>query len=155
MNKMQKELSPQVSLTGHAMASSQKQFVTRKYVTTVLLASGVKDVKTTDITLPEGCKILRFVARNLTGRTLTVNIPGETPLLIPSANKTDTSVFTQQKRYSAAPLSKFPVISAEIPDLLAAPFDPGSALTLFTVGSAVNSQSSDTVEITYTVRYAL
>jgi len=152
---MQKELSPQVNLTGQTMASSQKRFVTRKYVTTALLASGVKDVKTTDITLPAGCKILGFVARNLTGRTLTVNIPDTTPLLIASALKTDTSAFTEQKRYTAAPLSKFPVIKAEIPDLLAAPFDPDSGQILFTVASVIGSQSADTVEITYTVRYAL
>jgi len=154
MNKMQKELSPQVNLTGQTMASSSKRFVTRKYVTSALLVSGVKDVKTTDVPLPAGCKILRFVARNLTGRTLTVQIPETTPLLLSSATKTDTSAFAEQKRYSAAPLSKFPVITAEIPDLLAAPFDPDSGITLFTVGSIIGA-AGDTVEITYTVRYAL
>jgi len=149
-------MAPQVSLSGMTLSSAKPQFVTRKYVGTVTLVSGTFVVKTDTNALPAGCKILRAKVRNLTGRTLTVTVPGPTALLLPSAVGATSSgdLFNETKRYVAAPLSQFPVIKLEIPDLLARPLDSDSQAELFTVGSVITN-STDTVEIQYTVRYAL
>jgi hypothetical protein len=138
------------------LSSAKPQFVTRKYVGTAQLVSGTFVVKTDTNSLPTGCKILRVKVRNLTGRTLTVAVPGPTALLLPSAVGSTSSgdLFNETKRYCAAPLSQFPVIKLEIPDLLARPLDSDSQAELFTVGSVITN-STDTVEIQYTVRYAL
>jgi len=154
---LQKEMNPQVNVSGTTLTSSKLQYVTRKYGAIVKLASGVFAVKANTNSLPQGCKILKVVAKNLSGRSLTVTIPSDTAMMLPNATgaAVDSNAFAGTKRYVTAPLSRFPKITIQVPDLLAAPIDSGGASDdLFTVGS-LESTATDTVELTYTVRYAL
>jgi len=149
-------MNPQVSVSGKTLSSAKQQFVTRKYVGTVTMASSTFDVKTNTNALPSGCKILRVRVKNLTGRTLAVQVPSNTCLIIPNStgSSTENNAFSEVKRFTSAPLSRFPVLDIEVPDLLANPIDVSSADPLFTVSNVISAQS-DTVEIEYTVRYAL
>jgi len=153
---LQKEMNPQINVSGSTLASAKTQFVTRKYVGTVTMSASTFDVKTNTLSLPSGSKILKVVARNLTGRTLTVLVPTNTALMIPNSTgaTAENNAFQEIKKYKSAPLSRFPMIKLQVPDLLANPIDVSSADSLFTVGSSL-SAATDAVEITMTVRYAL
>jgi len=153
---IQKEMNPQINLSGMTLAAAKQQFVTRKYVATVTMANSTFAVNSNSLGLVSGTKILKVVAKNLTGRTLTVQIPNNTALMIPNSvgATADNNSFTETKRFASAPLSRFPKITIQVPDLLANPIDVSSADLLFTVGSVI-AASTDTVEIIVTARYAL
>jgi len=148
-------MSPQVNVSGQTLVSSQKQYVTRRFVGSVKLASSTFDVVCNTNALPDGCKVLKVVAKNLDGRSLTLTVPTNTALITSDTNGGTTAPFGGIKKMVSAPYTRFPTIKVQIPDLLAAPVDAAnSTLPLFTVGSFL-SGSTDTVQLTYTVRYAL
>jgi len=148
-------MNPQVDVTGTTLSSSKAQFVTRKYGGIVKLSSGTFTVYSNTNGLPDGCKVLKVVAKNLEGRSLQVNVPYSSALMISDSRGGPSNPFTEIKKYVTAPLSRFPKITLQIPDLLAAPLDTGdTTAVLFELGS-FNSTSTDTVELIYTVRYAL
>jgi len=154
LSALQKEMNPQVNVSGGTLSSSRTQYVTRKYATLVSLSSGTHTVTTGDSGLPDGCKVLKVVAKNLTGRYLVVTVPYDTPLVLPSAEGTSGNPFGGIKKYKTAPTTRLPTIKVQVPDLLASPLETTTTTTpLFTVGAM--AASSDTVEIVFTVRYAL
>jgi hypothetical protein len=149
-------MSPQVNVSGSTLASSSKQYVTRCYTGTVKLATGTHLVTSISNPLPDGCKVLKVVAKNLTGRSLTLAVPMSSGLVLSVAEGTSAAPFGGVKKFVTAPYTRFPTLKVQVPDLLAAPLDTGSAtgVELFTVGS-LDGASTDTVQLTYTVRYTL
>jgi len=147
-------MNPQVSVSGGTLSTSKTQYVTRKYTAVVSLSNGTHDVVSGDTGLPDGCKVLKVVAKNLTGRSLTVAVPPDTAMILPQSGGPSTALFGGVKKFVTAPLSRFPVVKVQVPDLLAAPLETTTLTTkLFTVGTLVTS--SDTVQLTFTVRYTL
>lgn len=154
LQQLQREMNPQVMLSGSTLGSQNKQFVTRKLVSIVpLSASTAKDVLAADLGIPDGCKILKIVAKNLSTRQLRLNVPTTTGLLESGSTGTTAAPFGGIQKYQSAPLSRFPTLVLNVPDLLAAPQDLGSATVLFTLNSG--SSSAADVELTTTVRYTV
>jgi hypothetical protein len=138
-------------VSGGTLTSSKQQYVTRKLTGIVTMANSVFNVTGASNNIPDGCKILKVVAKNLTGRTLTLEVPVSTVMMdMGTVDKT----FGPIKKFVTAPLSRFPTIKVNIPDLLALPITNDASQPLFTLGSLISS-ATDAVELTYTVRYAL
>jgi hypothetical protein len=147
-------MNPQVSVSGGTLTAQKTQYVTRKYTTVVNLASSSKDVLASDTGLPDGCKVLKVVAKNLQGRSLVVTVPYDTALFQYPSVGTASAAYGGVKKFASAPLSRFPVLKVQVPDLLASPLDTAANTKLFTLGSVI-ANTSDAVELTFTVRYTL
>jgi hypothetical protein len=148
LSNLQREMNPNMTCTG-ANFDGSKAWVTRKYVTTASLTSGVLDVLNTTLPAPDGAKVLKVQARNLTGRVLRMVVPSGSSLMVESGDS--GAPFQGFTRYTSAPLSRFPTLVLNVPDLLARPLDTSSSSKAFTLGAA--SGSTDTVELMVTVRY--
>jgi hypothetical protein len=147
-------MNPQVSVSGGTLTAQKTQYVTRKYTTVVNLAASSKDVLASDLGLPDGCKVLKVVAKNLQGRSLVVTVPYDTPLFQYPSVGTASAAFGGIKKFASAPLSRFPVLKIQVPDLLASPLDSAANVKIFTLGSVIPNLT-DAVELTFTVRYTL
>jgi len=145
-------MNPQVSMSGNVVAADPRNYVTRKVMTFANLASSSLLVTPTVLNCPDGCKVLKVQVRNLTGRTLKVLMPADTALMMAQADGTSAVPFGGLTKAVVAPLSRFPKLTLQVPDLLARPLDKVSVDPLFTVSSMV-SASTDLVEFTTTVRY--
>jgi len=147
-------MNPQVSVSGGTLTSSKTQYVTRKYTTVVNLVASAKDVLASELGLPDGCKVLKVVAKNLQGRSLTLSVPYDTALFQYPSEGTASAAFGGVKKFASAPLSRFPVIKVQVPDLLASPLDSAGNSKVFVLGSVIPN-TTDAVELTFTVRYTL
>jgi len=125
-------------------------YITRK-VTAILSAgtsgnSAVAAASTLGVV--DGAKILSLKAYSLQNRTLTIDVPNGTPLTVNDGNT--TAPYGGFKKTVAAPLSRFPVIKMNIPDILAAPLNSDSTETLFTLSSET---IDDKFRVVYTAKY--
>jgi len=125
IDNIQKELNPAIlckerSATTLLTATSSPPAIPihRKY--TILSgaagATGIVEISDDDfVGMQYGAKVLDFRVRNLKGRTLRVRGQGVS-LLDGNYAATDVNAFD---RFIAAPLSRFPTLSFNVPDLLA------------------------------------
>lgn len=153
MSAMEKEMNPQVRCTGMTPSSFKPQFVTRKFVAVATLTTGSLTVKADTLGVPDGSKVLKVRVRNLAGRNLKISVPKDTGLLTVDSTGSSTAPFGGFEKYVAAPLSRFPTLVVNVPDLLARPLDLSGTETLFTVSTMATS--ADPVELTVTVRYTV
>lgn len=152
VSNLQREMNPTVSLTGTNFDTSKVR-VTRKFVTTAVLASGVLAVTPLVLPVPDGAKVLKVRVRNLTGRVLKVSVPTTTGLVLAQAAGSTSAPFGGFQKYHAAPLMRFPTLTLNVPDSLAAPLDSSDTTTqLFSV-TGENGASVDSVELTVTALY--
>jgi len=153
LQQLQREMNPQVTCSGMTVTSSTKQYVTRKLVTYANLVSGSLAVTPVALGVPDGSKILKMVVKNLTGRTLNLYTPVDTGLILSEADGTSGTPFGGLTKTTSAPLSRFPTLTVQVPDLLARPLDAVSTALLFTVSAT--GGTTDTVQFTSTVRYTV
>lgn len=132
--------------------TSTKQYVTRKYVSLVNLASGASTVTGQSVNLPDGCKVLKVVAKNLTGRYLRLEVPQDTCLMVPPAEGDSTAPFGGIKKHVSSPWTRFPTLKVNVPDLLAAPVNNALATDVMFL---LSGGTTDAVELSFTVRYTL
>lgn len=83
--------------------------------------------------IPDGAKILDMKIHNINGRKLSVTIPPSSGLLLTTGN-TLTAPTIKQQKVVFAPITVFPKLKVEIPDIAAASIDVGSVSpVLFTI----------------------
>jgi hypothetical protein len=92
--------------------------------------------------IPDGSKILSIKATNLSGRSLIFTVPSGSAIML-TQDAAASAPLPAISRLMVAPLSRFPVIKVNIPDLLAKPIDTeGSAtanLCLLTTDGAADN----------------
>lgn len=117
-------------------------------------SSPSKDFVGTDLssTIPDGAKILSMKITSLTGRYVAVTVPSGSALML-TQDQAASAPLPGLSRFNVAPLSRFPVVRVNIPDLLARPIDTGAGTTLFTVSNG--SSTSQSVLIRYHVKIAI
>lgn len=151
LTTLQREMNPQLRLTGTNFDVS-KVATMRKYVVTAPTVSGVLNVTSTTLPLPDGAKVLKVRLRNLTGRTLKVSVPAGTGLVLNGASGDANLPFGGFSKFDAKPFSRFPTLTLNVPDSLAAPLDSAGTATLFSV-TGDSGSAADVVELTATVLY--
>ena len=105
------------------MGLNKTVYIDRKTTGEFTMSSKALDVKLTDLLtmIPDGAKILSMKFSNTNGRKLTVTIPSDNPLILTGGS---TAAPTQAlMRRAFAPITRFPTIHVEIPDLIAANID--------------------------------
>jgi len=137
INNIQKEMNPYISMSGMAQGQSKSVYIDRvtSWLTTV--ATSNLDVKSSDLKtiLPDGCKILSMKITNLDGRAVTATVPAGSGLILVESQSSVGAQNEPLTRVNYAPLSRFPSIKMEIPDLIARNIDTDStSVILFNVG---------------------
>lgn len=155
VDKIQKEISPIIKVTGTPVAASgvtKLIYLKRTVMIEAALVAGIYGLSALDLgsktfgVFPDGAKILKMVVINRTGRNLIVSIPGNSPMM----NRGQLNNEVQETRRTRwAPLSRFPRIDVDVPDTLAVALDTNSSVTLMEVRSADLATSAISIEITY------
>jgi hypothetical protein len=152
LSKMQKELNPVIQISGTRFASTQNKVPIHRYLNCTYQtdSTAAKLVKGADLAaagMQDGCRILDFKVVNRTGRRIAVNIPVDSLLCYFGPNGSPAQV--QKERW--APLSKFPSISVNVPDVVASTIDTNnSTATLFSVtGTAGVPNETITISFHY------
>lgn len=136
IKNIQKEMNPYIHLTGGtAVGTTVTTYIDRKSSTVFQNTNGFNTVTAADLSLalPDGARILGMKIMNITGRELTVTIPADSALV---TNKGPTDAPNKlMKMVAFAPLSRFPSLKVDIPDVLANTIDTGGTLaqSLFSV----------------------
>jgi len=134
ISNIQKEINPYIHLKGGTASGTAKSvYIDRVTQGEFLMSSSAKTISDSDLTgiIPDGAKILSMRVSNVSGRKIFVQIPFPSALIL---NGGDSSAPNQAIDHTAyAPLSRFPVVKIEIPDLIARNVDTGAAApgTLF------------------------
>jgi hypothetical protein len=136
-------------MTGVVPSSAQKFYVTRK-VTSIFSITTGNNVTPSLLGVADGAKILSLSVSNINGRTLTVNVPYTSVLLVNNGNT--TAPFGGLQKTVTAPLSRFPTIRMNIPDVMAAPLNADSTEVLFTAAGGPG-ETGTYYKVTYTAKY--
>jgi len=96
------------------------------------------------IGIPDGARILNFKVTNRTGRRVLVTIPVDSGLCYFGPNGSPANVTKE----IWAPLSRFPTLKCNVPDVVANTIDTNNTSTnLFTIGG-VGGSTNDTFTVT-------
>jgi len=124
-------MNPYISIKGGTAVGVLKQtYIDRVSQSEFTMSSSVFSVKASDLLsqLPDGAKILGMKVHNINGRKISVRIPAGSKLIL--TNGDPASASNQEiNKVAYAPLSVFPILKIEIPDLVAAPIDVVSSNT--------------------------
>lgn len=103
--------------------TSVTTYIDRKSVGEFAMVSKTKSVRLNDLLniIPDGAKILSMKISNITGRKITVTIPAGSPLIL--TGKDSAALNSALVRVAYAPITRFPTLKVEIPDLIAANID--------------------------------
>jgi hypothetical protein len=148
ISTLQREINPSIQVSGD-MTSGNRRYVTRKIVQISSTTSGSLDYTPATLNVPDGAKILSLKCYSLDTRVLTCVIPNDTGIAVNNGNS--ASPFSGFTRQQAAPLSRFPMIKINIPDLLAAPLDAVGTTKLFTLSA--NGATTATFRVVFTAKY--
>jgi len=108
-------------------------------------ASNLQDI------IPDGAKILSMKVSNVTGRKISLTIPGLSGLISNDGSSTESN--TSMTKVAYAPLSRFPVLKVQIPDLVASNVDTaGTTVPMFTL---VTDGPTDRVVIHFHYKQAI
>jgi len=150
-------MNPYVSMTGMPLGSggSKSVMIDKVYTQTVVTSSKSYLVTKPSLTgvIPDGSKILSIKATNLNGRSLTFTVPSGSELML-TQDAAASAPLPTISRMMVAPLSRFPVIKVDIPDLLSRPIDTDSASTA-TLFSLATDGASDNVLLRFHVKIAI
>jgi len=147
ISKMQKEINPVIQVSGQRFGSGLRVPIHRYVNATFLLSATSKTVYGTDLStlIQDGSRILDFKAVNRTGRRVAVEIPADSGLCYFGPNGSPSAI--HKERW--APLSKFPSLTVNVPDVVSNTIDTANATTkLFTVSGTPGS-TTDTVTVTF------
>lgn len=124
LKSIQHEIQPLARITGGTAFAGTTPTpsvrIHRKIILTETASSNV--FKFTGAGLPAGCKVKNVTLINTSGRSLILTVPASSGLFLPG------SVGQAMSSRTFAPLSRFPKLKLQIPDLLAAPITSTSAL---------------------------
>jgi len=137
-------------MTGVAPSGAQKIYVTRKVTSIISTTSTSPYVTPSMLGVVDGAKILSLSVSFLSGRTLTVNVPNESILLVNNGNT--TAPFGGIQKTVTAPSTRFPTIRINIPDVMAAPLNADSTQQLFQVTGGPG-ETGTYFKVTYTAKY--
>jgi hypothetical protein len=137
-------------MTGVSPSSAQKIYVTRKVTSIIATTSGNPNVTPSSLGVVDGAKILSLSVSNISGRTLTVNVPYTSVILVNNGNT--TAPFGGLQKTVTAPSTRFPTIRMNIPDVMAAPLNADSTELLFTVAGGPG-ETGTYFKVTYTAKY--
>lgn len=155
IKNIQKEMNPYASISGMPLGSTENKatMIDKVYTTIVNTASKSLTVNCSALasTIPDGAKILSIKATNLSGRTLILTVPSGSALML-TQDQSASAPLPALSRLMVAPLSRFPVIKCNIPDLLAKPIDTGAGNPLFTLGT---DGQTDSVLLRFHVKIAI
>jgi hypothetical protein len=141
-------MDPCVQASGQTLYNG-KRYVNRKLVVVITATTNTLDVTPASLGVPDGAKILSLKVYSIDTRSITVTVPNDSIMVV--NNGSTTAPFGGIVRNVAAPLSRFPVVKVNIPDLLAAPLDNAGTGKLFTV-STIGS-TTPTFRIAFTAKY--
>jgi len=148
ITSLQREMNPAITCSGSVPSSNQKMYITRRVTAYLKAANGSVAVTAAALAVTDGAKILSVKIHSINGRILTIEVPNGTTLVVNDGNT--TAPFGGFRKTTAAPLSQFPSIKVNIPDLLAAPLNKDSTETLFNLTSEV---LDNTFRVVYTAKY--
>lgn len=103
--------------------------------------------------IPDGAKILSMKATNLHGRYIQLTVPSGSALML--TQDIAAAPLPELSRFNIAPLSRFPVVKVNVPDLIARPVDTGGSESLFKVITDNSSVSDLTVLLRFHVKIAI
>lgn len=153
ISNIQKEINPYIHLSGNAVGTAQAMYIDRVAMGEFILASGTADIKASQLNgiIPDGGKILSMKVINVSGRKLRVKIPALSPLTSNNGPTGNSNAALEKVAY--APLSRFPTLKVEIPDLLATNLDTNGTASdiLFSVYGA----ASDVITIRFHYKQAI
>jgi len=124
-------MNPYVSVQGGtAIGIQSATHIDRKCQSEFTMSSGALTVKAGDLlgVVPDGAKILGMKVYNINGRKIAVTIPNDSVLITTTGNPL-TAPTVQIQKVAYAPLSVFPRLKIEIPDLIATPLDTNTTST--------------------------
>jgi len=152
ITNIQREINPCIQMTGVLPSGAQKFYVTRKVTSIVPIGTGNGGTYATpsNLGVVDGAKILSLSVSNITGRTLSVNVPYGSIILVNNGNT--TAPFGGLQKTVTAPLSRFPTIRMNIPDVMAAPLNADSTEPLFIMNGGPG-ETSTYFRVTYTAKY--
>jgi len=154
ISNIQREINPYIHITGGtAQGVTTATYIDRKTQGEFLMVSGTLAVTSSALlgTIPDGGKILGMKISNVTGRKIALTIPGINGLI--SNDGTTTEPNTSVTKVAFAPMSRFPVLKVQIPDLVASNIDTaGSSIPMFTL---VTDGSADRVVIHFHYKQAI
>jgi hypothetical protein len=157
ISNIQREINPYIKLSGGtAVGTVKTMYVDRKTQGEFTMAAGALTVTSASVAsiLPTGCKILSMKVRNVTGRKIQVGIPSLNGLISNDGTASADQNF-EVRRVHYAPLSQFPQIKVEIPDLVASNIDTGNATTPFNLFTLVTDGASDRVVVHFHYKQAI
>jgi hypothetical protein len=137
VKEIKKEINPTVQLTGSRFGTTAKQPLHRHLNIPILPKTGdtlnVQTITGSVLGLagmPDGSRILDFKVTNRTGRRVAVNIPVASNLCFFGINGNPSVV----QKEVWAPLSRFPSLKVNIPDVVASTIDTNDTTNvLFTI----------------------
>jgi hypothetical protein len=140
---IRKEINPTVQLSGQRVTATggSTKIPLRRNLNCALSPSASNSLAVTGSALglagiPDGARILGFKVTNRTGRRVIVGIPVDSGLCYFGPNGSPAVV----NKEVWAPLSRFPTLKVNVPDVIANTIDTNNATTsLFTIGGAVGT----------------
>jgi hypothetical protein len=136
ITNIQKEINPYIRISGGtAQGLATTTYIDRKTQGEFLTSNGSLAVLASGLSsfIPDGAKILGMKVSNVTGRKISILIPGFSGLISNDGASTETNKDITRVAY--APLSRFPVLKVEIPDLVASNVDTAGTGAMFTLGT--------------------
>jgi len=151
ISSIRKEINPTVQLSGQrvtAVGGSTKIPLRRNLNCTITPAVSnfiaVTGSTLSALGIPDGARILGFKVTNRTGRRVIVGIPIDSGLCYFGPNGSPAVV----NKEVWAPLSRFPTLKFNVPDVIANTIDTNNSSTsLFTIGG-VSGTTNDTYTVT-------
>jgi hypothetical protein len=152
VSNIRKEINPTVQLSGQRVlaAGGGTKIPLRRNLNCNLTASASNNIVVTGTLLatagiPDGARILGFKVTNRTGRRVVVGIPVDSGLCYFGPNGSPSTVTKEVW----APLSRFPTLNVNVPDVIANTIDTNNSSTsLFTIGG-FGSSTNDTFTVTF------
>jgi len=148
---IRKEINPTVQLSGQrviASGGSTKIPLRRNLNCTITPTTSnfvaITGAVLSTVGIPDGARILGFKVTNRTGRRVIVGIPIDSGLCYFGPNGSPAVV----NKEVWAPLSRFPTLKVNVPDVIANTIDTNNSTTsLFTIGG-ISQTANDTFTVT-------
>jgi len=130
-------------------------YIDRKCSGEFTMVSKTKTIVSTDLKdiIPDGAKILSMKLCNTNGRKLAVRIPALTSLILTGGNADASNVELTRRAY--APITHFPTIRVEIPDLIARNVDVDSTVGIQPLFVLTTDGATDVVIVKFHYKMAI
>jgi hypothetical protein len=129
IKNIKKEMNPYISVKGGTASGILSQtYIDRVSQSEFTMVGSTLEVKQSSLAsiIPDGAKILDMKIHNINGRKIAVRIPAGSKLILTNGDPA-TGSNKEINKVAYAPLSRFPKLKVEIPDLVSTFIDTGSA----------------------------